>query len=84
MRNAMMSGKWLLLFPAPLGDRLVEELGGLERVPGSLVDVLEAVRAEVDPAKPARNDDEDIVELEDLEEVLEARSGLGFAVVVVV
>jgi hypothetical protein len=46
--------------------------------------VLEAVWAEVDPAKPAGHDDEHARQVQDLEEVFEARAGLRLPVVVVV
>ena len=43
--------------------RNIQEPTELERVARGLVDVLEPVGAEVDPAKVARNDDEDVVDL---------------------
>ena len=43
--------------------RDVQEPAKLERVARGLVDVLEPVGAEVYPAKVARNDDEDVVNL---------------------
>lgn len=70
--------------PFLLTPNFLEEASSLERISRRLVDMLEPVRTEMYTPKPTRDDNEDILNLENFKEMLESGSSLRLTIIIVV